>query len=156
VKRHYTDAEKAVALAVLVSNRGNAARTARHLGLPRGTIREWAAGRGVHPDVTTKLLPRAKAELADAMEARALDMLDAMTAKLPSAGFVETVVAAGVIIDKLVMLWDAADAAAAETPPVIVDSTIAPTAPAAPAGRAAPAALPFECDGTLRFALLTG
>ena len=49
-QRHYSDEQKATALAVLASNGGNVDRTARELGMPRKTLDRWAKG-GVHPDV---------------------------------------------------------------------------------------------------------
>lgn len=43
MRRHYTEAQKAEALARLKANGGNLTRTARESGIPRNTIRLWAA-----------------------------------------------------------------------------------------------------------------
>lgn len=42
-QRHYSDGERAAALAVLASNDGNLTRTARETGIPRKTLASWAA-----------------------------------------------------------------------------------------------------------------
>jgi hypothetical protein len=44
-RRHYSDEDRAEALAVLDANAGNLKRTARDLGIPRATLQEWAGGR---------------------------------------------------------------------------------------------------------------
>jgi 8-oxo-dGTP pyrophosphatase MutT (NUDIX family) len=43
-RRHYSDEERAEALAVLDANAGNLKRTARDLDIPRATLQEWAGG----------------------------------------------------------------------------------------------------------------
>jgi transposase-like protein len=48
VKRQYTDAEKASALALLQANAGNVTRTCRDLGIPAATLRDWRDGEGVN------------------------------------------------------------------------------------------------------------
>jgi len=47
VARVYTDAERAAALAALDANADNVERTAKEIGIPRGTLRRWANGEGV-------------------------------------------------------------------------------------------------------------
>lgn len=42
-RRHYTDEDRAAALAALQGNRGNIKRTARDLGVPESTLRRWSA-----------------------------------------------------------------------------------------------------------------
>jgi transposase-like protein len=43
-QRRYTDAEQAEAMAALVANAGNCARTAQETGIPERTIRSWKRG----------------------------------------------------------------------------------------------------------------
>lgn len=42
-QRHYSDEDRAAALAVLASNGGNMTRSAREAGVPEATLRRWAA-----------------------------------------------------------------------------------------------------------------
>lgn len=42
-RRHYSDADRAAALAVLVSNGGSLAQTSRATGVPFSTLKGWAA-----------------------------------------------------------------------------------------------------------------
>lgn len=53
-KRSYSEADKASALALLKANGGNVKQTAKQLGMPRGTLSNWANGDYVNPDVTEK------------------------------------------------------------------------------------------------------
>lgn len=41
-QRHYSDDDRAAALAVLASNNGNLSRTARETGVPRTTLIKWS------------------------------------------------------------------------------------------------------------------
>jgi ribosomal protein L29 len=52
--RKYTAAERAARLAVLKANGGNLARTARETGVPRNTLRTWAAAAGLDLKVLAK------------------------------------------------------------------------------------------------------
>jgi transposase-like protein len=102
-RRRYRDDFRAAALAALTANAGNVARTARQLGLSRKTLEGWATGRT--PSPPAHLRHQKKAALADALEALARRMLDAMTAeKIKAATLLEIAVALGVCVDKMAQL----------------------------------------------------
>lgn len=78
-KRHYSEADKAAALALLDSNGGNVKATAAQLSMPRATLATWARGEHINRDVVNKYHEK-KEELADIWDqvaraylARALD-----------------------------------------------------------------------------------
>jgi transposase-like protein len=102
-RRRYADDDKAVALAALDANGGNARRTARQLGIPRKTLSGWAAGRGAGPAVD-KLRPQKRAELAGRLEAVALRLLDAAPSLIAAAPLRGLAVALGIVLDKLTAL----------------------------------------------------
>jgi hypothetical protein len=71
--RQFTNDEIANALSVLRSNKGNAKKTAKHLGISRTTLRQWA---GLSPvrgkQVSGELVQRKSLELADQLDSLAL------------------------------------------------------------------------------------
>jgi hypothetical protein len=75
----YSDEQRAEALAALDANGGNQARTARQLGVPRGTLRRWARPRGVSP-AAAQVAHQNKGSLADRLEELAFRILDSITA----------------------------------------------------------------------------
>src|SRR5262245_27687368 len=102
-RRRYSDHEKAEALAMLAANAGNVARTARQVHVPRQTLQEWAAGRGLSPAVP-ELRHEKKAALADRLEDLAHRLLDLMPDKIGAANLQHCAVALGIAIDKLLRL----------------------------------------------------
>lgn len=64
-RRHYSDADRAAALAVLAANGGNLTRAAREIGMPVPTLRSWVDA----PDraAPAELRAQKKADLADVL-----------------------------------------------------------------------------------------
>lgn len=99
----HSDNRKAEALAALDANGGNVARTARQLGIPRKTLSEWAAGRGVAEDVAEIRQQKTEA-LADRLETIAHSLLDSFKDKLPDASLKDAATAFGIAVDKMRLL----------------------------------------------------
>ncbi|HEX7002181.1 MAG TPA: transposase [Trueperaceae bacterium] len=102
-RRRYTDNDRATALAVLDSNGGNIARTARETGISQSTLRDWRDD--PHPD-TAELRDQKRAALSDLWEevarayiARALDHAAVNDTTAQSA-----VTVAAIATDKLQLL----------------------------------------------------
>lgn len=103
----YTDADRAAALAVLQANAGNVARTARETGVPRITLLGWA--RDVdRQSRTVDLAERKQVDLADIIRAELEAIFQAMATKRGEASYRELATAAGILVDKLVRLSEAA------------------------------------------------
>lgn len=102
-KRTYSDTEKAQALAVLDGNNGNIARTARHTGIPRATLTDWANNRGVSDDVP-EIRHEKKQELADKLEAIAHQLADAIPGKIADAPLIQATSSLGIAIEKMRLL----------------------------------------------------
>lgn len=109
-RRHYSDADRAAALAVYDANAGNLTRTAREAGVPASTLERWVKGRDMAapPDLRTQ-----KAEtLADALEDLAWQMIGAARFTLaefkgvtiPWPELVKMFTGLGIVIDKLQVL----------------------------------------------------
>lgn len=101
-QRHYSDAERAAALAVLAANDGNLTRAARATGIPRKTIASWvaapdnAAPATIRQEKTFDLVAMFQAEL-DAV-------FEAMGRKRSQAHYSDLSRAAGIYTDKLMAL----------------------------------------------------
>lgn len=78
-KRSYSDREKAEALAILDSNGGNVAKTARETGVPATTITDWRDGTHVVPEVS-EIRDEKKATLLEKWQLVANISLDLLTA----------------------------------------------------------------------------
>lgn len=121
----YTDSDRAAALAVLQANAGNMARTARETGVPRVTLLGWA--RDVdRQSRTADLAERKRVDLADIIRAELDAIFGAMEAKRGEASYRELATAAGILVDKLIRLSEAAAggpgvAAAIEVRSVTID-----------------------------------
>jgi transposase-like protein len=102
MNRRYTDEERATALAALVADGGNVKLTAAKLGIPRMTLASWANG-DRHPEAT-QMCHEKKGELADAFEGIAWRLLDAMPAKIAEAPLQAVATAAGICVDKMLLL----------------------------------------------------
>ena len=73
-RTHYTDEQRAEALAALDANGGNVSGTADDLGIPRGTLRRWDKAR--ENAAPAQLRHEKRDDLADRMEALAHTLLD--------------------------------------------------------------------------------
>jgi transposase-like protein len=99
--RVYSNEQRAEALTLLKLNGGNIQATARRLGIPRGTLREWAAGRRPPSvDVQDERLQ----EVAAKFEEVVLEVLDALKAKVNEASVSQLAIAAGISVDKICIL----------------------------------------------------
>lgn len=98
--RRYESDEQAAALAVLAVNGGNVSKTARELGIPRMTLRDWAAARKLWPSVDAERVEDAKRDLAEALERVAWQLLDAIPGKIEAASLAQVATGMGIAIDK--------------------------------------------------------
>lgn len=113
-KRRYSEADRAVALALLDANGGNLKRTAREFGVPVDTLRYWrdrrveGAEREEEPpapkQTTNKDVQVAKESLADATARLAQRLVSAMEDKLADANLKDAAVAFGIAVDKMQVL----------------------------------------------------
>ena len=102
-RRHYSDEDRAAALAALRANGGNVRRTAGQVGVPASTLAGWAAGD--HAPVGAELRAGKKLELADRFEEIARAALGRVTAaKLDEANAPQLLTAAGIAVDKMRLL----------------------------------------------------
>jgi transposase-like protein len=106
-RRHYSEAEKAVALAALDANGGNVRRTARQLGMPKQTLKLWARGRGIHEPVPQARVAQ-RAALADRLEEVAHQLLDSTLEKIEGAPLQAVFVSLGIAVEKMRLLRDQA------------------------------------------------
>ena len=102
-KRQYSDNDKASALAALDANGGNVSATARQLKIPRTTLLEWEASRGISVDVPN-IRQEKKASLAEKFEALAEKLVDDLIARVGEGKFVEEATAAAIATDKMQLL----------------------------------------------------
>ena len=103
-RRRYSDNDRATALAALDANGGNAAKTARELGIPRITLKEWADGR--HNDDVSDNRQLKRDDLASKFEqianAYTDRLLDPKVIEKSKASEASTV--AGTAVDKMRLL----------------------------------------------------
>jgi transposase-like protein len=111
-RQHYTDEQRANALAALAANGGNVKRTAKQIAVPRKTLSHWKSGR-VHPEVA-KLGHQKQGDLADKLEGLAHRLVEAMPAKIEAASLHHVAVAFGIVVDKMLLLRQATIANAQE------------------------------------------
>lgn len=97
----HTDDERAATLALLASNGGNIAKTARGTGLSESTIRNWRDGVGVAPP---ELVANKKADLAAMFKAEAEGALGAAKSKRDDANYRDLVTGAAIAADKYQLL----------------------------------------------------
>lgn len=98
-RRRYSDEDRATALAALEANGGNVIRTARETGIPRGTLRSWAAGGSPPP---AKVRREKKADLIELLEERLRQILG-ITVR-DNADLQSLAIFAGVLFDKYLLL----------------------------------------------------
>ena len=102
-KRQYSDNDKASALAALDANGGNVSGTARQLKIPRTTLLEWEATRGISADVPN-IRQEKKESLAEKFEQLAEKLVDDLIARVGEGKFVEEATAAAIATDKMQLL----------------------------------------------------
>ncbi len=103
MKKHYTDDEVAVALAFLKASgypdaKGAMAKTARHTGVPRNTLRRWVRGE-MHP-VGIEVVARKTIDLTVAINNELAEIFGEMDAAREGASYKDLAVAAGIFIEK--------------------------------------------------------
>ncbi|HKF57543.1 MAG TPA: hypothetical protein VKJ45_18940 [Blastocatellia bacterium] len=103
--RRYTDRDKAAALAHLRSGRGVLNEAARDLGIPYETLRGWAAGRHLSPEVAAEF-GVVRDELSARIEEVIYEAIDAMPEKIEGASLKEVGTVVAQLVDKLKLLWD--------------------------------------------------
>lgn len=104
IKRSYSEAEKAGALAVLTGLGGNLKAASKRLGIPAATLANWRNGEHVNEDVTEKCAAK-KESLADECERLAaliLGTIDEETVYGAPLNYRTT--AFGTLIDKMRLL----------------------------------------------------
>lgn len=110
-RRHYSDADRAAALAALDANGGNIAGTARQLGVPESTLRSWSD----KPDnaAPADLREHKRLELAELLEQWLRVSLEHVLAfheiygSSPTEGTMKAAqIGAGIATDKLLALRD--------------------------------------------------
>lgn len=101
-RRHYTDEDRATALAALAGNAGNVKRTARDVGVPESTLRIWARA-GEEVGGGAELRARKRDEAADRwarVRDKALALAEATLDELescPDRRMLQTLVTVGAV-----------------------------------------------------------
>lgn len=104
-KRHYSDRERAAALAVLDANAGNYSAAARAAGVPRLTLREWDKARDNASPLDIQ--QESKKTLAELFEGEIRAAVEAADAKRGAASYKDLGVVVGILSDKLANLSEA-------------------------------------------------
>jgi transposase-like protein len=97
-RRHYSDEERAAALAALKANGGNLELTSKQAGVPRNTLKRWVK----HPDhaAPAHLRQKKSRDLGAKLTDLAHQIVDSMPGKIRRASLRDAAVSAGVAIDK--------------------------------------------------------
>lgn len=101
-KRHYSDADRADALAVLDSCGGALEAAARQTGVSRNTLRSWAQNR--ERAAPLNIRQEKRDDLADLIQGEIRSILDAMNIRRDSATYRELATAFGIMVDKRQLL----------------------------------------------------
>lgn len=101
-RRHYSDNERAEALAILAANGGNLTGTARAIGIPRKTLALWATA----PDraAPAEVRQEKSTDLATLFRDELAAVFDAMAKRRGQAHYSDLSRAAGIYTDKLMAL----------------------------------------------------
>ncbi len=101
--KRYSEGEKAVALEALNLAGGNVARAARESGVNENTLREWAQGRNVRPDVYVDYVAKKKGVLTARLSALQDRLIEALfdESKIEAARYAEIGTIFGIVTDKL-------------------------------------------------------
>ena len=106
--RQFTEDERASAIATLTANRGNAKRTARNLGIPRTTLRQWVGRAKSSTAVPAKTSPAVvdayKGRLARKFEEFADLALDEVPSRIPTMSGRDLLFQAAIATDKVLLL----------------------------------------------------
>jgi transposase-like protein len=103
VRREYSDADKATALAALDANGGNVYRTAKALSIPQSTLEGWAKSRGTNAAIPN-LREHKKKALAEQLEEIAEKLAEAIPGKVGDATLQQTATSLGIVVDKMQLL----------------------------------------------------
>ena len=125
-RRHYTDSERATALATLAANGGNLARTAAETGVPAATLAQWRNAQATaaqtpkkaDPATLAALVEVVKLELDAKLERNAHFFAEAMglPEKIAEATLAQLATALGVTIEKMRLLREQATSINANRP----------------------------------------
>jgi hypothetical protein len=98
--------EKAAALVVLDSHRGNVKRAARAAGVPRKTLSQWNAGEGGVGAEVVELHRQRATSLADLIEETVRKLIEgaAEPERIKDASLLELAKAVGIVFDKIHLL----------------------------------------------------
>ena len=102
-KPPHSEKKKAEALLLLEANGGKIVRTAKQSGIPRSSLRRWAAGQGVNDDVKA-VREAMRPELIDRLGEIAHLCLDLLPGKLPAASARDVAGVLIVAVDKKIQL----------------------------------------------------
>jgi len=97
--RRYSDADRAKALATLAANGGNADQTAKQLGIPVSTLKDWATGT-CHPEARRNSVAE-KEILADRYERLTHAALDVTEEGMKRLTPRDAATVAGIFTDKM-------------------------------------------------------
>ncbi len=100
-RRHYSEEDKATALAVLAANNGDLRKTARDLGIPKSTLERWIY---IQNTVVSAIADTKKKELSTELEELAYKIVGVMPDKLASANLQQLATSLGITIDKMQLL----------------------------------------------------
>ncbi len=101
-KRRYSDNDRAAALAVLDSCNGNLSEASRKTGFPLKTIADWRDGAACAE--VAEIRKEKKIELSEMFEDIARQIVQAAPSKISYATLKDSMVAAGVAVDKAQLL----------------------------------------------------
>ena len=101
-RRRYSHDERAKAVAAVAANNGSVNGTARLLGVPETSLRQWVRGER-HPELLP-LSERYKRELADKFEGLVWRLLDIVDEKMDELTPYQAMLAAAICTDKWLLL----------------------------------------------------
>ncbi len=101
-RRRYSHDERAKAVAAVAANNGSVHGTARILGVPETSLRQWVNGER-HPELLP-LSERYKRELADKFEGLVWRLLDIVDEKIDELTPYQAMLAAAICTDKWLLL----------------------------------------------------
>lgn len=101
LRRNYTDEEKANAMALVAYHRGNVAAAAMAAGIPYRTIKHWADGEGIKPEVAEEGNAK-KLALADRLDQIVSVLAEGLDdpVKIAAAPLNTIALTLGILIDK--------------------------------------------------------
>jgi transposase-like protein len=103
-KRRYSDDDRATAIAAVTANGGNVGLTARQLGIPEATVRQWVKEQR-HPEAA-KMSEQKRGPLADSCERIAWKLAGRVEETADKAPINHAAVAFGIMVDKMRLLRD--------------------------------------------------